>query len=93
MSNNYEVFNFGSGNGFSVLQVIKQFEEILNQKINYKLGNRRPGDLERLVTTSEKAEKILGWKTENSLKQMCESCVKFTIRLVELQRKDKKQEL
>lgn len=42
---NYDVFNFGSGNGFSVIQVIKMFEEILHQKINYKLGDRRPGDL------------------------------------------------
>jgi UDP-glucose 4-epimerase len=49
------VFNFGSGNGYSVLQVIRQFEELLHQKINYRLGDRRAGDLERLVTASEKA--------------------------------------
>jgi UDP-glucose 4-epimerase len=82
MEKNYEVFNFGSGNGFSVLQVIKQFEEILMRNLNYKLGNRRPGDLERLVTTSVKAEQILGWKTKKTLKDMCESCVKFTNLLV-----------
>jgi len=55
MATNYDVFNFGSGNGFSVLQVIKMFEEILLQKINYRVGDRRPGDLERLVTASMKA--------------------------------------
>ena len=70
-SSNYEVFNFGSGNGFSVLQVIKMFEEILGQKINYSLGDRRAGDLERLVTASMKAESVLGWKTEKTLKDMC----------------------
>ena len=55
MTKNYDVFNFGSGNGFSVLQVIKSFEEILKQPINYKMGDRRAGDLERLVTASAKA--------------------------------------
>jgi len=86
---NYDVFNFGSGNGFSVLQVIKMFEEILQQKINYKVGDRRPGDLERLVTASVKAESILGWKPEKSLRDMCESCIKFTILLFEITRKKK----
>ena len=51
------------------------------------MGDRRPGDLERLVTTSVKAEKLLGWKTQKSLKDMCESCVKFTTLLVEINRK------
>ena len=86
---NYDVFNFGSGNGFSVIQVIKMFEEILQQKINYTVGDRRPGDLERLVTASMKAETILGWKTEKTLRDMCESCIKFTILLFEITRKKK----
>lgn len=87
--NNYDVFNFGSGNGFSVLQVIKMFEEILHQKINYRIGERRPGDLERLVTASTKAENLLAWKAERGLKDMCESCVKFTVLLLEITRKQK----
>lgn len=78
---NYDVFNFGSGSGFSVVQVIKMFEQILQKKINYKMGDRRPGDLERLVTASVRAETKLGWKTEKTLKDMCESCVKFTVLL------------
>jgi len=40
----------------------------LSQKITYKFGPRRPGDLERLVAVSEKAEKILGWKAKKKLK-------------------------
>jgi UDP-glucose 4-epimerase len=51
------------------------------------MGARRPGDLERLVTASKKAEKILGWKPEKTLKEMCESCVKFTVLLTEINRK------
>ena len=70
-NSNYDVFNFGSGNGFSVLQVIKMFEEILQTKLNYRVGDRRPGDLERLVTASIKAETLLGWKTQKSLRDMC----------------------
>lgn len=81
-AHNYDVFNFGSGNGFSVLQVIKTFEDILHQKINYRMGDRRPGDLERLVTASIKAESVLGWRTEKTLRDMCESCVKFTVLLL-----------
>jgi UDP-glucose 4-epimerase len=88
-TSNYDVFNFGSGNGFSVLQVIKMFEEILQQKISYRVGERRPGDLERLVTASMKAETLLDWKPEKSLQDMCESCVKFTILLLEITRKEK----
>lgn len=53
------------------------------------MGPRRPGDLERLVASSEKAQKILGWKAEKNLKDMCESCVKFTVLLLEITRKDK----
>ena len=83
---NYDVFNFGSGSGFSVLQVIKMFEQILHKKINYKMGDRRPGDLERLVTASVRAEDKLGWKTEKTLKDMCESCVKFTVLLFKIKR-------
>jgi UDP-glucose 4-epimerase len=46
------------------------------------MGPRRPGDLERLVATSEKAQKVLGWKAQKNLKDMCESCVKFTVLLL-----------
>ena len=53
------------------------------------MGDRRPGDLERLVTASEKAEKMLQWKPQKTLKDMCESCLKFTVLLMEITRKEK----
>ena len=68
---NYNVFNLGSDNGNSVLEVITTFESLLGHRINYKIGARRPGDLERLVTASKKAELLLGWKTKKSLTEMC----------------------
>jgi UDP-glucose 4-epimerase len=53
------------------LEVINQFSALLKKDLKYKIGNRREGDLERLVTASSKAEQILGWKAELNLKDMC----------------------
>ena len=80
---NYEVFNFGSGNGYSVIEVIKCFEKLLGKSIEHVMGKRRPGDLERLVAVSSKAEEMLQWKAERSLEDMCSSCIKFTVLLAE----------
>lgn len=55
--------------------------------MTYVLGPRREGDLERLVTASMKAEQVLGWKAQKTLKEMCESCIKFTTTLRDLHRK------
>lgn len=73
-----------------MLEVINQFSTLLKRDLKYKIGKRREGDLERLVTASSKAEQILGWKAELTLKDMCESCVKFTIRLREMRRPELK---
>lgn len=88
MTTNYEIFNFGSRSGFSVLEVIQQFSELLGRDIRHSFGPRREGDLERLVTASEKAEKVLGWKTSKTLRDMCESCIKFTVTLKQIHQKE-----
>jgi UDP-glucose 4-epimerase len=92
MSGNYDVFNFGSGSGFSVLEVLKQFSELLGEDIRFSFGERRKGDLERLVAASQKAEQLLGWKAEKSLREMCESCIKFTVTLKQEQQLQQRQE-
>lgn len=79
---NYNVFNLGSGDGHSVLEVLTTFERLLGYRLNYEIGERRPGDLERLVTASKKAELLLGWKTKKTLSEMCESCISFTKKLI-----------
>lgn len=79
---NYNVFNLGSGDGHSVLEVLTTFERLLGYRLNYEIGARRPGDLERLVTASKKAELLLGWKTKKTLSEMCESCISFTKKLI-----------
>jgi UDP-glucose 4-epimerase len=88
MKGNYDLFNFGSRNGFSVLEVLHTFSELLGEDIKHNFGKRREGDLERLVTASEKAEKVLGWKAQKSLREMCDSCIKFTVTLKKIHRQE-----
>ncbi|MBK9511298.1 MAG: UDP-glucose 4-epimerase GalE [Cytophagaceae bacterium] len=65
--NSYDVFNLGTGEGNSVLELINTFEEVNDLKLNYKIGPRRPGDVEKIYGEVTKAEKILNWKTQISL--------------------------
>lgn len=67
-NNYYDVFNIGTGNGNTVLDVIKTFEEVNNIKVNYTIGPRREGDVEKVYASTEKANQVLKWKTELSLK-------------------------
>ncbi len=63
----YEVFNIGTGNGNSVMDVIKTFEQVNNIKLNYKIAPRRAGDIEKVWADTSFANKELGWKTEKTL--------------------------
>jgi UDP-glucose 4-epimerase len=71
--NNYEVFNIGTGKGTSVLEVIHAFEESTGEKLNYSIGSRRAGDVEKVYGDVTKATKELGWKAELSVKEMMKS--------------------
>jgi UDP-glucose 4-epimerase len=64
---NYEVFNLGTGTGVSVLEAIKSFERVTGIKINYRIVERRPGDIEKIWADPSYANKELGWKTLSSL--------------------------
>lgn len=66
-SNRYEYFNVGTGNGASVLEVVKTFEEATGLKLNYKVVDRRPGDVEKIYADTTIANTVLGWKAETSL--------------------------
>lgn len=59
--------NIGTGTGSSVLEVIKTFEEVSEQKLRYTIGPRRSGDVVSTYARADKAAEILGWKTEKSL--------------------------
>lgn len=62
-----EVFNLGTGKGNSVLDVIKSFEKVTGQKLNYKIVGRREGDVTEAYADTHKANEVLAWKTELSL--------------------------
>lgn len=68
--NDYEMFNIGTGSGFSVFEVIKSFEKITGQKLNYKVVARRGGDIEKIWADTSKANNVLGWKAEKNLDEM-----------------------
>ena len=60
---NFEVFNIGTGTGSSVLEVIKAFEKVSEQKLNYKIVGRREGDVIAAYADTTKANEVLGWKS------------------------------
>lgn len=66
----YEVFNVGAGKGYSVLEVIKSFERVSGQKLNYRIVDRRPGDIEQIWADTKLANKALNWKAEKKLDEM-----------------------
>ncbi|MGB1450393.1 MAG: UDP-glucose 4-epimerase GalE [Marinirhabdus sp.] len=69
----FEIFNLGTGKGSSVLEVIETFEKTTQQKINYKIVGRRPGDVTAIYASTQKANGTLGWKAEKNLAQALQS--------------------
>lgn len=66
----FEVFNLGTGNGFSVLEVINSFEKMSKTKLNYIIVGRRPGDVEKVYADTKFANEELGWKAVKTLDEM-----------------------
>ncbi len=69
----YETFNIGTGRGSSVMEIIEAFEISTGQKLNYKIVDRRAGDIEQVWADTSKANKVLGWKAEVSLEETVKS--------------------
>ena len=65
------IYNLGTGQGYSVLQLVKTFEKVNNIKIPYSIKPRRAGDIATCYSNPAKAEKELGWKAERGLEDMC----------------------
>ncbi|GAA4291130.1 UDP-glucose 4-epimerase GalE [Aestuariibaculum suncheonense] len=76
-SDNFEVFNIGTGKGSSVLEVIKTFEEVSGQNLNYNIIDRRVGDVIAAYADTAKANEVLGWKSKYSLKEALSSAWKW----------------
>ena len=65
------VYNLGTGQGYSVLDIVKNFEEATGVKIPYIIKPRRAGDIDICYADSSKAERELGWKAQRGIKEMC----------------------
>ena len=66
------IYNLGTGNGYSVLQVVHAFEKACGHPINYAIKPRRPGDIAMCYCSPEKAKEELGWEAQYGIEEMCE---------------------
>ncbi|HYG20109.1 MAG TPA: UDP-glucose 4-epimerase GalE [Ohtaekwangia sp.] len=69
----YEFFNIGTGKGLSVLEIVKAFERVNNVTLNYKIVDRRPGDIEKIYADTAQANQELGWEATETLDEMMRS--------------------
>jgi UDP-glucose 4-epimerase len=67
------VYNLGTGNGYSVLDMVHTFERVNGMKIPYQITDRRPGDIGECYADASKAFEEIGWKAERGLEEMCRS--------------------
>jgi UDP-glucose 4-epimerase len=80
-STNCDVFNLGTGDGYTVLEAIAAFEKVSGVKLNYQLGPRRPGDVVAIYANNSKAKNQLGWIPELKLTDMMETAWKWELKL------------
>jgi len=76
-SSQCEVFNLGSGNGVSVIEMLKAAEEVVGKKLNYVLGERRPGDVPAIYGDSQRANELLDWHCQYDVHDMIASAWKW----------------
>ena len=77
MKNPFEIFNLGTGTGYSVLEVIRSFEKVSGVKLNYQIVGRRAGDIEKVWADPTYSNNELGWKAERGLDEMTASAWKW----------------
>ncbi len=78
---NCDIFNLGSGDGYSVLEIIKAFEKVSGVKLNYRIGPRRPGDVISIYANNNKAKTFLGWAPKYSIDEMMDTAWKWELKL------------
>lgn len=72
-----KIYNLGTGNGYSVLDLVTNFEKVNNVKVNYKIGERRPGDIDACYADPSKAKEELGWVARYGIEEMCKDAWRF----------------
>lgn len=78
-----EIFNLGTGDGYTVLEVIAAFEKVSGQKLNYQLGPRRSGDVVAIYANNNKARQELGWIPKYNLEDMMDTAWKWEQHLLQ----------
>ena len=74
------IYNLGTGIGYSVLDIINAFEKVNHVKVNYKIAERRPGDIAECFSDSTKAKEELGWKASLGIEDMCKDAYNFILK-------------
>lgn len=69
-SGSYEVYNLGTGKGFSVLEIIRAFEKALQRKVPFQICPRRPGDIACIYADTSKANAILDWRADTPIEEV-----------------------
>jgi UDP-glucose 4-epimerase len=82
-----EFFNLGTGKGYSVLEAIRSFEKVSGRKLNFRIVDRRPGDVEQVWADTSFANSELGWKAEKDLNDMMRSAWKWEQAIAASERK------
>lgn len=75
-----QIYNLGTGRGYSVLELVKTFEIVNNVKVNYKIGDRRPGDIASCFADVNKAKKEMNWVATKGLEEMCKDSWNFILK-------------
>jgi len=81
MPSRYEAFNLGTGEGVSVLGLVKKFIEATGVNLPYEIGPRRPGDIEKVYANPDKAKKLLGWQSMLSLEEALKDAWRWQLKL------------
>lgn len=80
-TSNCDVFNLGSGTGYTVLEVISSFEKVSHKKLNYGISPRRPGDVIAIYANKDKAVSVLGWNLKYFLEDMMHTAWEWELKL------------
>ena len=75
--NGIDYINVGTGNGYSVLEMVKAFGDVWGAPVKYRIAQRRPGDIAECYADPTKALEVLGWRAERDLKKMCEDSARW----------------
>lgn len=81
----HETFNLGMGKGYTVLEIVQTFEKVNNLQLNYRIGERRPGDVEKIYGSVDKANRILKWQTEFGIEDALKDAWRWEERLKEME--------